>query len=137
MFIEGVTRIDGQPINYLVSEENYELMKLAKDYDIDASYKLYLAFLNGEGTKPDFDLCLYYNLKVEVIAEQDHPDDHELKLATTWNRAVLYREFGYYEAMRLHFIETIDYMRTHFEIEDWDFELFPIIEDSLQLFQDN
>ena len=113
------------PADYFMIDA--ELLPLVHDANEGCLYSQMMlahAFGQGEGAKKDRELETKYE---EMIFETT--DNNVEKVAVLWNAAMKEKDR---EKKKEKFNVVIDFMQEHLPMEEWDFELFAIMESHIQ-----
>ena len=120
--------IDKSREHIIIDAELLPLKKKAKAGDIDALIKLSEAFRTGKKAKKNYTLSKEYAEKLFDSLD----DKYELaKYYTLWNLAVLEADYGNYENLKERFYQIIDFMQKNIPMEDWKFEIFDWIKETV------
>jgi len=113
---------------FLMDAKLYPLLNEAKNGCITAQGKLSDAFFLGQGADINYKLAEKYQ---RMIIEQCDNDFYELKLNMLVALGVGNRLRGNISKMEYWFREAMKYMTEEMPLEEWDFSIVEIMEDSI------
>ncbi len=108
---------------FMIDSDLLPLINKARDGCVNSQIDLSIAFGDGEGAKKNEKLAREFEALIFNTT-----DNNNLKLAALWNPAIREGENGNFEAMIDQFHLAIDFMQENIPMENWDFELFAIME---------
>ncbi len=113
---------------FLLDAELYPLLEEAENDCLYSQMVLTDAFCKGKSAKKDLDMKGYLLKKIYA-----NTDNNLYKMIALWDLALIERDKGNYELMKKKFHDVVDFMQKNMPMKKWDFELFAMMEEFIQL----